>query len=66
MLGYFSDGTVVGCPKCDFAKSNVIGMYNQEPIRRWNLKKPDGFTSYKEDKGWVLINYKWKVKVPQD
>ena len=65
MVGYYSDGTVVACPRCDFSKSNILAMCKKKPMGKWNLKKPDDFISYEEDNGWVLINYKWKEKVPQ-
>jgi hypothetical protein len=65
MVGYFSDGSVVGCPRCDFCRSNILAMFKEKPMRKWDLKKPDDFVSYEEDNGWVLINYKWKEKVPQ-
>ena len=65
MVGYFSDGTVVGCPRCDFCRSNILAMFKEKPMGTWDLKKPEDFISYEADKGWVLINYKWKEKVPQ-
>jgi hypothetical protein len=66
LVGYFSDGSVVGCPKCDFCKSSILAMFKEKPRSgKWNLKKPDDFVFYEEDKGWVLVNYKWKEKVPQ-
>ncbi|MFM2385631.1 MAG: hypothetical protein RL660_388 [Bacteroidota bacterium] len=65
MVGYFSDGSVVECPRCDFCRSNILAMFKEKPMRQWDLKKPKGFVSYKVDNGWVLIKYKWKEKVPQ-
>ncbi len=65
MVGYFSDGSVGGCPRCNFCRSNILAMFKEKPWRKWDLKKPDDFVSYEEDNGWVLINYKWKEKVPQ-
>lgn len=65
MVGYYDDGTVVGCPRCDFCRSNILAMLKVKPMGKWDLKKPDDFISYEEDNGWVLINYKWKEKVPQ-
>lgn len=65
MIGYFSDGSVVGCPRCDFCKSNILAMFKEKPMKKWDLKKPGDFVSYEQDNGWVLINYKWKEKVPQ-
>lgn len=66
MVGYFSDGSVVGCPRCDFCKSNVLAMFKEKPMGSWDLVKPDDFVSYEEDYGWVLIDYKWNKKVPQN
>jgi hypothetical protein len=62
IMGYYNDGTVVGCPRCEFTKSTLVDMAKQKPMGKWNLKKPDDFVSYEEDNGWVLINYQWKLK----
>jgi hypothetical protein len=62
MIGYYSDGSVVGCRGCDFIKSNLLEMLKEKPMEKWNLKKPNDFISYEEDNGWVLINYVWKEK----
>ncbi len=65
MVGYYTDGSVVVCPRCDFCSSNILGMSKEQPTGKWDLKKPENFVSYEEDKGWVLTNYEWKEKVPQ-
>lgn len=65
MIGYFSDGSIVACPRCDFCKSNIMAMFKVKPTGSWNLVKPDDFVSHEEDNGWVLIDYKWNEKVPQ-
>ena len=65
MVGYFSDGSVVGCPKCDFCKSNILAMFKEKPFGTWDLKNPEDFSSSDENNNWVLVNYKWKQKVPQ-
>jgi hypothetical protein len=65
VVGYFSDGSVVGCPRCDFCRTNILVMFKEKPMGKWDLKKPLGFVSDEGDNGWVLINYKWKEKVPQ-
>jgi hypothetical protein len=63
MLGYFNDGTVVGCPRCDFCESNILSMYKEKSVRRWDLTQPEDYDP--NDKSWVLVNYEWKEKVPQ-
>jgi hypothetical protein len=64
LIGYFNDGTVVGCPTCDLCRNNISSLYKMKVIKHWNLHKPDHFTSYHQDNGWVLVNYKWHAKVP--
>ena len=64
LIGYFNDGTVVGCPKCDLCRNNISSLYKMKVIKHWNLHKPNHFTPYHQDNGWVLVNYKWHAKVP--
>lgn len=74
IVGYFDNGTVVVCPKCDFCRSNILTMFNENPSGIYEINN-DGslqvnhsereYPNYNEDKGWVLINYKWNEKVPQ-
>ena len=63
MVGYFNDGSVVGCPRCDFCKSNILSMFKEKPMSSWDLKQPDAYDP--NDNCWVLVNYEWKEKVPQ-
>lgn len=63
MVGYFNDGSVVGCPRCDFCKSNILSMFKEKPMSSWDLKQPDDYDP--NDNSWVLVNYEWKEKVPQ-
>lgn len=75
--GYFDDGTIVGCPRCDFCKSNIEAMFNEKPIGTYIVEEDgtlviDG--SEKENPeyrnsdydGWALIDYKWYIKPPQN
>lgn len=72
--GYFDDGTVVGCPRCDLIESNVLNLYNEKPIGKYKVlddgslfvnNSEQEFPNYNEDNGWALIDYKWHEK-PQD
>lgn len=75
MVGYFNDGTLVSCPRCDFIRTNILQMFNMEPMGTYKVLE-DGsllinestreFPNYKDDRSWVLIDYKWNEKVPQD
>lgn len=72
--GYFEDGTIVGCPRCDFCRSNIMAMYNEKPLGTFKVQSNGSllinnsekeFPNYKDDNGWVLIDYVWNEKVPQ-
>ena len=73
MVGYYSDGTVVGCPRCDFNASNVKAMLHEKPYARYTIE-PGGVLVIKSNQketpapenGWALINYKWYIKPPID
>lgn len=75
--GYFDDGTIVGCPRCDFCKSNIQTMFGEKPMGTYiveddgtlvingNEKEHPEYKSSDYD-GWALIDYKWYIKPPQD
>lgn len=75
--GYFDDGTIVGCPRCDLCKSNIEAMLSQKPMATYIVKNDgtliiDGNESEKPEyknsdfNEWALIDYKWYVKPIQD
>ena len=74
---YFDDGTVVGCPRCDFMRSNIWQMWKRKPEARYKVL-PDGSLlingQYREHPvyepgaadGWALIDYKWYTRPLQE
>ncbi len=75
LVGYFSDGTVTGCPRCDLLKENVDALYSGKPFDTYTVEK-DGHLKTgsgedllpQTDKGnspytWAMIDYKWTVKL---
>jgi hypothetical protein len=80
IIGYFDDGTVANCVRCDFIRSNILTLFNEKPIGSYEILS-DGsllikgvhgnnnserlFPNYEDDAGWALIDYKWNEKVPQ-
>lgn len=73
LVGYFDDGTVAGCPRCDLLKENVEALYTTKPFDTYTLEK-DGHLKRAEGdnllpqagKGdspytWAMIDYKWIV-----
>jgi ferredoxin len=71
---YFDDGTIVGCPRCDFCRTTILAMFNDKPHSTYAVQG-DGsllinnsareFPNHSKDPGWALIAYKWLEKVPQ-
>jgi len=77
IVGYFDDGTITGCPRCDFCKSNILGMFNKEPHGTYIVQTDGSLLINGTDKevptysnadvdGWALIDYKWFIKPPQN
>ena len=75
LVGYFSDGTVVGCPRCDLLKENVENLPSGEVLRRYTVTKDGALVTNNSDReipnaknnnigeGWALIDYKWYVDI---
>lgn len=69
MLGYLTDGTVVGCPKCDFITNNIkkvlkwhkAGTYKVQMDGSLLVNGSEELFPNTED-GWVLIDYEWQSK----
>ncbi|RQO32642.1 hypothetical protein DBR32_03350 [Taibaiella sp. KBW10] len=78
MTAYFDDGTYTSCMHCDFNKSNIESLFKGKPDGTYKVLK-DGRIQYsnsnieekprppkrKFEDGWMLIDYKWNTKVPQ-
>lgn len=37
LLGFYSDGSVVGCPRCDLVKENIDAMGTDTPTGRYTI-----------------------------
>ena len=72
LIGYFDDGTVSACPRCDLIKENVKALYNEKPFKTYTIENDflliDGNEREypKQDEGnvtegWAMIDYKWVV-----
>ncbi len=74
LIGYFDDGTIVGCPRCDFMRINILALFKEKVMGTYEVQN-DGsllinnsereFPNYNDDNGWALIDFKWYEKVPQ-
>lgn len=75
LVGYFNDGTIAGCPRCDLAKVNIEYLYSAESHAKYTIKNgclliddereecPKMPTNTSD--GWAMIDYNWNVRVSQ-
>ncbi|MDU1890619.1 MAG: hypothetical protein E6767_08000 [Dysgonomonas sp.] len=74
LVGYFDDGTVAACPRCDLLDVNVEALYRSDVWRTYIIESDgalliDGemkeYPVIMEERGyqeWVMIDYKWIVE----
>lgn len=65
MIGYYDDGTAVGCPRCDFLQENLNFMFNQKPTEKWDVNNPEALKVDTNEDDWALFNYEWKKDRPE-
>lgn len=74
LIGYFDDGTIAGCPRCDLLKENIQHLYSAKPYSRYTIegtyllvngKDREYPDSDKNDsgEGWAMVDYKWYVNL---
>lgn len=72
LIGFFDDGSVSGCPRCDMIKENVETLYETPPHARYEnhgqyLTLQGNRMDFYEDSvlkhEWVLFDYKWAIKI---
>lgn len=68
LVGYFNDGSIAGCQRCDLIRENVKGLYRQKTNGSYTANsdgslnlKSEGRVIPKLEDGWVMIDYKWLV-----
>jgi hypothetical protein len=66
LIAYFSDGTKVGCERCDFNKSNIDMISEKKTVEYYSNDEILNEIKENGKEGWALVNYKWKIKVPID
>lgn len=72
LVGYFSDGSVVGCPRCDLSKENVDSLSKTKPHATYTAKKDYLLVGGKEkieiyadgevSPDWAILDYKKLIK----
>ena len=68
LIGYFADGNVVTCARCDFSKSEVESLFSETPSRKYSVLSDgtliDDGVAEKPDpnSGWAMIDFLWHEK----
>lgn len=74
LIGYFDDGTIVGCPRCDLMDENINEMYSMKSIRKYEVradgsllvdKREIEYPRKQNEEGiseWAMIDYNWIVQ----
>lgn len=68
LIGFFSDGSVTSCPRCDLTKRNVNSLSKKKPYAKYTVKKDhllvngermDFYIEGTEvSPDWVIMDYK--------
>ena len=70
LIGFFNDGSVAGCPRCDLMRENVKALYSIDPHAKYTVSGNeilfDGDVMSLLEKngagsGWAMKDYKWFV-----
>ncbi|MBQ4912830.1 hypothetical protein J8L85_00175 [Maribacter sp. MMG018] len=73
LIGYFDDGTIVGCPRCDLIDENIELIKSRKPHSRFKVidkilisEQGDSvpINSMKNNE-WAIINYKSTLREPK-
>ena len=79
LWGYYNDGTVSDCPRCDFYVDAITFLNKRNPYATYTVDEDSLTITYRdstkekvelyeqdddEPQGWALIDYKWLKKVP--
>ena len=65
LRGYFSDGTITSCARCDLTQENVKALYFNQIIARYNIEGDslvldDGEKEYPDSiQDWAMIDFNW-------
>lgn len=73
LIGYFSDGTIAGCPRCDLIKENITALHNKEPHSKFKVE--NGFLISESNdsilinsmtnREWAIIEYENQIDNPK-
>ncbi|MBK7882532.1 MAG: hypothetical protein IPJ81_00840 [Chitinophagaceae bacterium] len=73
LLGYFNNGTIAGCTRCDLSKENIKTLYAEQSFKNYIVEKygslligknERAYPKEKDENGnkeWAMIDYKWIV-----
>ncbi len=69
LRGYFDDGTITGCPKCDLTQENLNSLYSSQVIGTYVIEgdalvSSEGEREYPDTiQDWAMIDFRWIKKI---
>jgi hypothetical protein len=74
LIGYFDDGTIVGCPRCDLMAENIEAIKTREPHSKFKLEngiliseQGDSISiNSMRNNEWAIVNYKNILNTTED
>lgn len=75
LIGYFDDGSISACPRCELEVTNVKTLNSSKPFGTFVVQKDGSLLVNGSEKikpspknefigeGWAVINYKWLIKL---
>jgi hypothetical protein len=67
LLGYFDDGSITACGRCDLSKESIKALYLEKPFKTYTVENGflliDGKGKEYPDtaENWAMIDYKWFI-----
>ena len=74
VIGYYTDGSVRGCPRCDFCDDNIAAMSDRRPHANYTVESDGSLLvdgerraipasdSAAVDDGWAMIDSRWLMR----
>lgn len=73
LIGYFDDGTITGCPRCDLITENITALYNKEPHSKFKVENGFLISELSDSilinsmtkREWAIIEYENQINNPK-
>ena len=70
IIGYFNDGTISACARCDLTKENIEKLRSENVLRTYKyqnhkiiIEESDTIDIKNNNENWAMLDYQWMVKL---